>query len=253
MIELKDKIAIVTGGGRGLGRAIVLGLARCGVKLVIPDINVDNAGRVAGEARSLGSAAVALEANVSHEADVERIVAETLHHFGKVDILVNNAGIMKGKPTPELSLTEWDEMLAVHLNGTFLCCRAALKPMMLQRSGAIVSMSSGLGAKGAKGAAHYGTAKAGIMGFTKSIAQETAPYGIRVNAIAPGPMDTDLLRGSMSEEEYRKSREERGRTIPMGRVGSPEDVVGPVIFLVSDMSRYVTGQILHVNGGGHMP
>lgn len=253
MIDLKGRVGIVTGGGRGLGRAIAIGLADGGASVVIPDINLENAKRVAGEIGAAGGTAIPLEANVAEERDAERIVAETLRHFGRVDILVNNAGIMRGRSTAELSLGEWSEMLAVHLNGVFLCSRAALRPMISQRSGAIVSVSSGLGAKGAKGAAHYATAKAGIMGFTKSIAQEVAAYGVRVNAIAPGPMDTDLLKGSMSEEEYRKGREERAQTIPMGRIGVPEDVVGPVIFLVSDMSRYVTGQILHVNGGGYMP
>jgi 3-oxoacyl-[acyl-carrier protein] reductase len=253
MIDLEGKIAIVTGGGRGLGRAIALGLATSGARLVLPDIHAAHAMQVAREVSEVGSEAIALEADVSRPQDAERIVEEALRSFHRVDILVNNAGIMNVKPTYELTFEEWERMLAVHLNGTFLCCRAVLRPMLSQKSGAIVSVSSGLGAKGARGAAHYATAKAGIMGFTKSLAQEVAPDGIRVNAIAPGPIDTDLARGSLSEEDYRRNREERSRTIPMGRVGQPEDVVGPVLFLVSDLSRYMTGQILHVNGGGYMP
>jgi len=167
-------------------------------------------------------------------------------------MLVNAAGFLRYTPVAELSLADWKRMIEVHLTGTFLCCREALKPMRAQKAGSIVNVSSGLGAKGARNAAHYAAAKAGIVGFTKSLAMEVAADGIRVNAVAPGPIDTALLRGEATAEEFAAEVRNREKAIPMGRIGVPEDLVGPCLFLLGDMSRYVTGQTIHVNGGGFL-
>lgn len=251
-MDFDGMVAVVTGASGGIGRAVALELARQGAALALVDLDPEGARGIEGQIRSLGGRGVACPADVSREEDVAAAFDGALSRWGRVDFLVNGAGFLRYVPVAELSLQEWQRMINTHLTGTFLCCRAALKPMRAQKRGSIVNLSSGLGAKGAKNAAHYAASKAGIVGFTKSLALEAAPYGIRVNAVAPGPIDTALFRGEATEEEFAETVRERSRVIPMGRIGVAEDVVGPCLFLLGDRSHYVTGQTLHVNGGGFL-
>ena len=242
---LNNSVAIVTGGSRGIGRAIALELARAGAKVVV---NYAGHGEKAEETLSLiqevGGEALAVQADVSQVEDVERLIQTTLKTYGKIDILVNNAGITRDTLLLRMNETDWDAVLDTNLKGVFLCTKAVSKSMMKQRSGVIINISSVVGITGNAGQANYSAAKAGIIGFTKSIARELGSRGIRVNAVAPGYISTDMTE-SLGEEV----REQVMTQIPLGRMGQPEDIARTVVFLASPAASYITGQTLAVDGG----
>jgi len=248
MVRLKDRIAIVTGAGQGIGRAIALGLAREGAKIVIADINEETATTVKNEIEAGGGIALAIWTEVSNETSVQAMVEDSLREFSRLDILVNNAGIFPTSPVEEMREDEWDRVIGTNLVGTFLCTRAVVTHFIKQKTGRIISITSGRAFQGAKNAAHYAASKAGIIGFNKSLALEVAPHGITANVICPGITDTAQPRGHMNEEQIYA----QAQRIPLGRIGRPEDLVGPTVFLASDAAAFITGQTLLVNGGSIM-
>ena len=242
---LNDSVAIVTGSGRGIGRAIALELALAGAKVVVNYAGrVDKAEETVELIREAGGECLAFQADVSQSADVDRLIKTTLDHFGKIDILINNAGITRDSLLLRMKEADWDAVLATNLKGVFLCTKAVSKGMLKQRSGVIVNISSVVGLSGNAGQANYAAAKAGIIGFSKSIAKEFASRGIRVNAVAPGYISTD-----MTETLAEGMHSEILHAIPLGRLGKPEDVAKVVRFLVSPEASYITGQTLCVDGG----
>ncbi len=243
-MNLTDRVAIVTGSGRGIGRAIALKLAELGATVVVSDILAKEAEAVAGEIKAAGGKSLAVIADVSLAADVTRLVEATIKACGRIDILVNNAGIARDQLLVRMPEEDWDKVLAVDLKSVFLCTKAVLRPMVKQRRGRIISLSSITGITGNKGQANYASAKAGVIGFTRSIAREVGSHGVTVNAIAPGFIETDMT-GQMKEDW----RQEIKRNIPLGRFGTPRDVAGAVAFLASDEAGYITGQVLGVDGG----
>ena len=246
-MELEGKIALVTGAAQGIGRAIALLLAQKGADIVISDINLEKAEEMAKEIEALGRKAMAIKVDVANTNDVERMVEAILERFGQIDILVNNAGIARDKLILRMTEEDWDSVLNVNLKGTFNCTKAVIKHMSKQRKGKIVNIASVVGEMGNVGQANYSASKAGVIGFTKTIAREFAQRGINVNAIAPGYIETP-----MTEALPEKVKEELRRMIPMERLGRPEDVAQAVLFLVSEATSYITGQVLNVNGGIYM-
>ena len=245
---LKDSVAIVTGSGRGIGRAIALELATAGVKVVVNYAGrSDKAEETLALIKETGGIGLVVQADVSQATDVDRLLKTTLEHFGKVDILVNNAGITRDSLLLRMKEMDWDLVMATNLKGAYLCTKAVSKGMLKQRSGVIVNISSVVGLSGNAGQANYAAAKAGLIGFTKSIAKEFASRGIRVNAVAPGYIFTD-----MTETLPEGTQTEVLRGIPLGRIGNPEDVAKVVRFLVSPEASYITGQTLCVDGGMEM-
>lgn len=247
MQELAGRVAVITGGGGGIGRADALKLGAAGAMVVLGDLDLDRAEAVAAAVQAAGGEALAAPLDVTDEASVAALFERAAAVRGTVDILVNNAGIYNLRPLLAMTLADWSAMLAIHLTGMFLCSRAALRYMTAQGRGAIVNMSSGLGARGVAGGAHYAAAKAGIVGLTRSLALEFGPQGVRVNAVAPGVVDTEMPRGVMSAAQIQAAAD----AAPLGRIATPEDVAEVVFWLASDASRHVTGQTIHVNGGGY--
>ncbi|HJQ98476.1 MAG TPA: 3-oxoacyl-ACP reductase family protein [Candidatus Polarisedimenticolaceae bacterium] len=246
MIELHGRSALVTGGSRGIGRACCLALARAGAKVAVNyRVESPSANLLVEEIEAAGGEAFALSADVAQRADAEMLVDETVARFGGIDILVNNAGIWKGAPVEEISDNEWAEMLGINLTGSFHCVRAAVPPMKEARSGRIVNISSTAGQRGEANHAHYAATKGALIALTKSLAVELAPFGILVNAVAPGWTVTDMTR----EDLLGSRREGILKTIPLGRAATPEDVAGAVLFLCSDLASFITGEVLNVNGG----
>jgi 3-oxoacyl-[acyl-carrier protein] reductase len=248
MPSLDGKVAIVTGAGQGIGRAISLRLAREGVRTVVADINQSGAETVAAEIEKTGGQALASHTDVSKPDSVEDLKRRTLERFGRIDVLVNNAGVYPVCPVAEMTEDLWEHVIDVNLGGNFLCSRAVVPYMRAQKNGRIICVSSTLAYKGAKNGAHYAASKAGIIGFVKALAHELAPDGITVNAICPGIADTAQPRGHRSEEELMA----QAKSIPLGRIGQPDDMAGPVVFLASDAGSYITGQALMVTGGSFM-
>lgn len=242
-MDLSDRVAIVTGSARGIGRAIALKLAEDGATVVVNDI-AESAQGVAEEIKAMGRQGMAILADVSSPQDVTRLVNETITTCGKVDILVNNAGITRDQLILRMSDEDWDRVLTVNLKSAFLCTRAVLRAMIKQRWGRVISIASIVGIVGNQGQANYASAKAGIIGFTKSIAKEVASRSITANAIAPGFIDTE-----MTQRLEEKQRQELMKRIPLGFLGAPQDVAEVVSFLASDKARYITGQVINVDGG----
>lgn len=248
MNRLKNRNAIVTGAGQGIGRAIALGFAREGARVVIADLNEETAATVKTEIEAAGGTALAIRTDVSDEASVETMVEISLREFSRLDVLVNNAGIFPVSSVEEMMEAEWDQVIGTNLIGAFLCARALAGKFLEQGSGRIISLTSGRAFQGAKNAAHYASSKAGIIGFSKSLALELAPRQITVNVICPGITDTAQPRGHQSEEQIYA----QAQKIPLGRIGQPEDLVGTAVFLASDAAAFITGQTIVVNGGSIM-
>ena len=241
-LQLKDKVALVTGSGRGLGRAMAMGLAIEGADIVINyNKSKEAAQQVKKEIEKIGRKALLIKADVSKKDEVKKMVATTLDTFGTIDILVNNAGILPKTLVADMSEESWDRTIDTNLKGVFLCSQAVIPIMMKKRSGKIISMTSGRGVAGQSQGAHYAASKGGIIAFTKSLAAELGPYEINVNAIAPGATNTDMWRGSKTQEEI--DAQLKIPRFPNG-IGMPEDLIGTVIFLATDASKYMTGQVL---------
>jgi 3-oxoacyl-[acyl-carrier protein] reductase len=248
-VELDGKRAIVTGGGNGIGRASALRLAGEGAAVAVVDLLEDAAASTVAAIEQAGGRALAIRADVTRRAEVEAFVARVHAAWGGVDVLLNNAGGSLTSHFLDLEEAEWDHVVDLNLKAAYLCSRPVARLMVEQRAGRIVNVTSNYGVTGSGVRAHYSAAKAGIIGLTKAMALELAPYGITVNALGPGPTATERVRGRYTPEAWA----ERGRGIPMGRCGEPEDLADAVLFLVSERARYITGQTLHVNGGLVMP
>jgi 3-oxoacyl-[acyl-carrier protein] reductase len=240
MIDLSGRIALVTGASRGIGRAIARKLAEQGAH-VVAAARGDNARAIADE---IGGRAEAMTLDVTAAGAVEEIVASVLQRHGRIDILVNNAGIARDQLMLRMKRDDWDAVLATNLTAAFTLTQAVLKPMIKQRGGRIVCISSVVGQSGNAGQANYAASKAGLIGFAKAVALEVASRGITVNVVAPGLIETDMTRGITE-----RAREEWVSDIPLRRLGTPEDVASAVCFLASDEASYITGHVLAVNGG----
>jgi 3-oxoacyl-[acyl-carrier protein] reductase len=247
MGALADRVSLVTGASRGIGRAIARALAAEGATVVLGARDPIRLAEAVAEIAGEGGRAEAVSLDVADRASVEAAVAGILRTHGRLDHLVNNAGITRDNLLLRMKAEEWEAVLATNLSGVFHCTQAALRPMLKQRSGRIVSVTSVVGLTGNAGQANYAASKAGILGFTKSVAREVASRSITVNAVAPGFIETDMT-AAMTD----KARGAVVAAIPMGRVGRPEDVAAAVTFLVSEAAAYITGQVLGVDGGFHM-
>ena len=241
------KVAIVTGGGQGIGRAITLDFAEAGIDVVVADINLEMAETAAAEAAAAGCVPLAFELNVADARNVEALVEKVTEKYGRIDYLINNAGITRDALMMRMGDDAWQAVIDVNLTGTYLCSKAVIRVMMKQRDGRIVNISSVVGAMGNAGQTNYAASKAGVVGFTKSLAREVAARGITVNAVAPG-----FIQTAMTDALPDKAREELVNLIPNGRLGTPEDVAAAVRFLISEDASYITGQVVHVNGGMYM-
>ena len=247
-MRLKDKVAVVTGSSRSIGRAIALGFGREGAKVVINYVRDEGAGRSAvAEIEESGSEAIAVRADTSSASEVEALMSAATDRFGRIDILVNNAGILRRTPFLEIEESEWDRIIEVNLKGFFLCSQAAARQMVRQGiGGVIINMSSAGDKVAGRDLTHYCVAKGGVKTLTRQLAFELAPYGIRANAIGPGLIETDLNRSDLSEPEFRKYRISK---IPLGIIGVPEDIVGAAVFLASEESRMATGATIYLDAG----
>ena len=246
-MKLEGKTAIVTGAGRhgkGIGRSIALVLAEEGADIVIADYVLEAAESVAREVLEIGRRAVEVRADVANPQDAEAIVQKALDEFGKVDILVNNAGITRDALIPRMSEQDWDSVIDTNLKGTFNCTKAVIRPMLKQRSGKIVNVASVMGIIGNVGQANYSASKAGVIALTKTTAKELGARGINVNAVAPG-----FIQTAMTDELSNNIRENIAAMIPLNSLGTPEDVAKLVLFLCSEDARYITGQVINVDGG----
>jgi len=245
LTDLSGKVVLVTGGSRGIGRAVAIRLAQGGAKIAFSYLsNHDAAQDVLGELKGGGAHAMAVAGDVGVAADVERLVSATLEAFGRIDVLVNNAGITRDTLLMRMSEEDWDAVLDTNLKSTFLMTKAVVRGMLRQRAGRIVNITSVSGILGNAGQANYAASKAGMIGFTRSVAREVASRGITVNAVAPGFIETDIW-ASVSEA----ARATILNMAPLGTIGHPEDVAEAVAFLASDAARYITGQTLNVDGG----
>jgi 3-oxoacyl-[acyl-carrier protein] reductase len=242
MMKLKDKIAIVTGASQGIGKEVALALAKEGANVIVIDIN-DNVKKVSEEIKSMGVKSMAVKADVSNRKDIEKMSRDVLKTFGKVDILVNNAGIYPSVSFNEMKEEDWDKVMNVNLKGTFLCTKAVSESMIKKKSGSIINISSIAAMVGFNGLTHYCASKAGILGFTRALALELSKYNIRVNAIAPGAIETPGAK--MTDEDANNF----AQTIPLKRIGTPKDIASVVLFLASEDSSYITGQCIIVDGG----
>lgn len=243
-MDLKGKIAIVTGSSKGIGKAIVLELARCGAKVVVSGRNPERIEQVRSEVEKIGADSIAVAADVSDSEAASNLVNKTLEKWERVDILVNNAGITRDNLIMRMSAEDWNEVLQTNLTGAFNCIKSVTRQMMKQRSGCIINITSVVGIMGNAGQANYAASKAGIIGLTKSVARELASRSITCNAVAPGYIETEMT-GRLDE----KIKENLKQQIPLGRIGDIEDVAKVVAFLASENASYITGQVLNVDGG----
>ena len=246
-MKLKDKNVFITGSGQGIGKQIAIAMAKEGANVAVSDINIENAGAAAQEIRSLGRKSIAIKLDVSKQNEVIAAFETFKNEFGVLDILINNAGITKDTLVLRMKDDDWDAVINVNLKGTFLCSREAIKLMVKQQHGNIISISSVVAFTGNPGQVNYSASKAGIVGLTKTIAKEYASRGIKANAVAPG-----FIQTAMTEAIPEKIREEMKKNIPLGYFGAPEDIANAVIFLASSDADYITGQVLHINGGMYM-
>ena len=250
-MRLSDKVAIITGAARGIGKGIAMKFASEGAAIVVTDVLIEQAQKTADEIKSKGGNAIAVKADVTKKAEVQNLVKTTLDNFKALHILVNNAGIQRNFSIIEMSEEDWDIVLDVDLKALFLCTQAVLPHMMKQRYGKIINISSICGL-GVPLAANYNAAKGGVIQLTKSAAFEAGPYGINVNSIAPGVVLTDiLLNVGKTEEEREKAVQERKRLSVLGRIGTTEDMGDLAVFLASEESKHITGQVISCDGGRH--
>jgi 2-hydroxycyclohexanecarboxyl-CoA dehydrogenase len=247
-MRFRDRVALVTGGGSGFGREIALGFAREGARVAVLDHNETGAEGTLRLIESVGGLALAYPADVTRKDQVDGAVGDVLERWGTVHILVNNAGWDRVAPFVETTEELWDRLIAVNLKGPLICTRAVLEAMIAQRYGRIVNIASDAGRVGSSGEAVYSAAKGGVIAFTKALAREVARYGITVNCVCPGPSDTPLFRREVAEPHPELARRLL-RAIPVGRLGTPQDVAPAVLFLASDEAAYITGQTLSVSGG----
>lgn len=246
-MEMKGKIALVTGGAQGIGKAICETLAAFGGTVIVSDLNLSGAEKTASELSDKGYAASAAEVNVADADSVKRMAADIRSQYGKLDILVNNAGITRDTLLIRMKDADWDAVLSVNLKGVFQCMKAVLPMMSKQRYGRIINISSIVGVIGNAGQANYAASKAAVIGLTKTVAREYAARGITVNVVAPGFIET-----AMTADLPEAIQADLKKQIPQGKLGQPSDIADAVCFFASDQAAYVTGQVLHVNGGMYM-
>lgn len=248
-MDLQNKVAVVTGARRGMGKADALLLAKAGAKVVVSDISQEECQQVADEIKNAGGGAIAVKCDVSKKEEVDAMIKKSVEAFGRIDILVNNAGICEFKPFLEITEEEWNKTIDINLKGYFLCAQAAAKEMAKQNSGVIINIASiamGQVGVGFPAISHYCASKGGIVAMTEAMALELAPYNIRVNAIAPGAIDTPM---AASVKDDPKTLEGIMARVPLKRIGKPEEIANAVLFLASDDSSYMTGSVVVVDGG----
>jgi len=245
-LSLENKVAIITGGSRGIGKAIALGFAEAGATIVVAGRTTADLENVVQEIKSLGQQALAVKTDIAVKTEVENMVKQALEEFGKIDILVNNAAINIMRPLVELREEGWDKVMNVDLKGYFLCCQAVAKTMIEKRSGNIINIASTGAAKAAAGLGAYGISKAGVVMLTQLLAVELAQYNIRVNAIGPSLVKTAFSQPIWSNPDVLKAVE---ASTPLGRIADPEDIMSLALFLASDASSYITGQTIYIDGG----
>lgn len=241
---LQGKVAVVTGAAQGIGRAIAEALARDGADVAVADLDSGRSQEAVAAVQRLGRRALNVKVNVAEWNDAKAMAEQVIKEWGKIDILVNNAGITRDGLLLRMKEEDWNLVLQVNLNGTFHCTKAVLQPMTKQRHGRIINIASIVGVMGNVGQANYAASKAAVIGFTKTVAREYASRAITVNAVAPGFIDTAMTQGLSSDV-----KDVLQKQIPLGRLGQPEDIAAAVRFLASDEAAYITGQVLHVNGG----
>lgn len=246
-LSLKERVAIVTGGSRGIGRATVELFAELGAAIVVNyRKDADGAEASVSAARKLGAEAVGFSADAANLVEAQRLIDFTKERFGRVDVLVCNAGIWEGAPVDTMAEEMWDRTIEINLKGTWTVCRAAIPVMKQQRSGKIVIVSSTAAQRGEANYSHYAASKGGQVAFTKSLAEELGVWGINVNAVAPGWVDTEMTREALGDSARRAAI---AREIPVGRVATPEEIAAPIAFLCTDWARHISGEVLNINGG----
>ncbi len=246
-LALTDRVALVTGGSRGIGRAVVALLASCGAHVAVNYVRDESAATATVEmARAHGIKALAIQANVARVDEAERLIQQTIEHFGKIDFLICNAGIWEGDAVESISEELWDKTLDINLKGTWCVCRAAVPWMKKQQYGRIVIVSSTAGQRGEANVSNYAAAKGGQISFTKSLGPELARFGINVNCVAPGWVETEMTKDVVDDKARLESI---NKSIPVGRMATPEEIAGPIVFLCTSWADHITGEVLNVNGG----
>jgi 3-oxoacyl-[acyl-carrier protein] reductase len=246
-LGLADRVALITGGSRGIGKAVVALLASFGAHVAVNYVSDKKAAAgTAGMAEAHGVKALAIQADVSDINEAERLVRQTVAHFGRLDFVICNAGIWEGSPVESISEELWDKTIDINLKGTWTVCRAAVPLMKKQGFGRIVIVSSTAGQRGEANVSNYAASKGGQISFTKSLAPELAAFGININCIAPGWVETDMTADALGDKA---TQESIVRTIPLGRAATPEEIAGPIVFLCSNWANHITGEVLNVNGG----
>jgi len=249
MLSLEGKVVVVSGGSRGIGRAVSLLSGGLGARVVVNYRSDEAAAQeTVAAVAAQGAPALAVRADLALPEEADKLIAEAVTAFGRVDVLVANHGIWKRASLPDMTVDEWRETMAINLDGTWALCRAAARRMIPRRSGSIIAIASTAGQRGEPHYSHYAASKGALLAFVKSLAAELAPHGIRVNAVAPGWVLTDMSRAALEGPEGRAA----AGKIPLGRAGRPEEIAGPVAFLASDLASYVYGEVLCVNGGAVM-